>query len=116
MNLDKLSDVERHHHERYERAAHAMQSGVKGHMEFSPGGMSVDTMPKHLRTGLNSAMVETSVLGRLMLEKKLITREEYLRTLADVMEEEAHRYETMLSEITGVVIKLDWRLNGEGLR
>lgn len=112
--LAKLSDVERHQWERYTRALHAMQSGVKAHMELSPGGMSADTMPKHMRTGINSAMVETSVLGRVMLAKGIMTREEYFRTLADVMEEEAHRYEALLSEMSGgMKVILDWRSDEE---
>lgn len=106
---DALNDVEKHHWERYLRACHAMQSGVKHDMETSPGGMSQDTMPKYLRTGVNSALVDSSAVGRLLVAKGVCTREEYLRALADTMEEEAHRYETLLSERLGGKVVLDWR-------
>jgi hypothetical protein len=104
-----LSDVEKHHRERYRRASHAMQSGVKADMETSPGGMDTGTMPKMLRVGVNSAMVEHSGLVKLLVDKGIITREEYLRSLADMMEVEAHRYEDLLSEKLGGKVVLDWR-------
>lgn len=106
---DAMNDVEKHHWERYLRACHAMQSGVKHDMETSPGGMSQDTMPKHLRTGINSALVDSSAIGKLLMAKGIFSREEYLRSLADVMEEEAHRYEKFLSERLGGKVVLDWR-------
>jgi hypothetical protein len=104
-----LSDVEKHHIERYNRASHAMQSGVKHTMELSPGGMDVGSMPKMLRTGINSAMVESAALAKLLVEKGIFTREEWLRAVADMMEHEAHRYEAELGEKLGGKVVLDWR-------
>lgn len=104
-----FNDVERHHVERYRRAAHAMQSGVKHWMESFQGGMSPDTTPKMLRTGTNSAMVETAAIVRFLLEKELLTREEWLRRIADEMELEAQRYELQLNEKMGGKVVLDWR-------
>ena len=65
-----------------------------------------DTAPKHLRVGVNSAMVENAALARLMMKKGLFTQEEYIEALADVMEEEAKTYEQWLSLHLGVEVKL----------
>jgi hypothetical protein len=108
-NGEKPTDVELHHMERYRRAAHAMMSGVKHEMESYQGGLSPDTTPKMLRTGVNSALVESSMIGQLLVEKGIITREEYLRRVADAMEKEAQRYEELLSLKFGRKVQLDWR-------
>jgi hypothetical protein len=83
--------------ERYHQACHAMQSGVA--MEMERG--STDTMPKHLRVGLNSALCEHAALVRLLLEKNLITDEEYELALIAEMEREVARYEERLSTLMG---------------
>src|SRR5690348_17509394 len=80
--------------DRYMKAAHAMQSGVAAKMRMDPK----DTEPKHLRVGVNAAMVEHSALAQLLLKKGIITREEYTAELADVMEEEARKYTEERSE------------------
>lgn len=85
------------HMARYERACHAMQSGVA--MEMQLGARN--TEPKHLRVGINSAMVEHSAVARLLIEKSIITEEEYLRSLAVGMEQEVKSYEKRLSEMLG---------------
>lgn len=88
--------------ERYEKALHAMQSGVA--MEINYDNNSI--MPKHLRVGINSALVETSMLAKILISKGIITSEEYEKELADSMEIEKRRYETMLSNHFGREIKL----------
>jgi hypothetical protein len=75
--------------ERYYRAAHAMQSGVA--YEMSQG--CHDTEPKHLRVGINAAMVEHSALVELLIAKGILTRREYFTSVADEMENEVKRYE-----------------------
>ena len=42
--------------------------------------------------GINAAMVEHGALIGLLLEKRLITMEEYYKALADKMEEEVQSY------------------------
>ena len=50
--------------QRYDAAAHAMQSGVA----FEIGaGVSRETEPKHLRVGVNSAMVDSAALAALLI-------------------------------------------------
>ena len=89
--------------ERYERAAHAMQSGVAMtmHLDHQDGHDTKDTEPKHLRTGINSALVDTAALVRLLVEKGIITADEYWKALADEMEREKESYEKPLSERLG---------------
>lgn len=79
---------------RYERAAHAMQTGVK--MDQETG--SDDGTPKHLRTGINSALVDVSAMAGLLLKKGIFTEEEYFEAIAYAMEKEVARYETLLSK------------------
>lgn len=75
--------------DRYMAAGHKMQSGVALKMNLD----ATDCTPKHLRVGVNSAMVNSSALGRLLIVKGLIDEEEYLLTLAEGMEAEAEQYE-----------------------
>ena len=85
------------HTVRYQKACHAMQSGVA--MEMQIGGRAHE--PKHLRVGVNSAMVEGSALVQLLIEKGLFTKEEWARALAVSMENEVRSYEARLSQSLG---------------
>ena len=87
---------------RYTRAAHAMQSGVA--MEMQKG--SRVTEPKHLRVGVNSALVDSSALAELLIAKGVITEDEYHEALATGMEREVTTYEQRLSEQAGTTIRL----------
>ena len=95
MSDEKLSDEARAHYERYIRAMHAMRSGVAMLMQGPEQG-GRETSPKHLRVGVNSSLVSTSALTRLLVEKGIITWEEYCKTLADEMEKEVRSYEAQL--------------------
>lgn len=90
--------------ERYEAACHAMQSGVAATMDIQ--GRDPGTEPKHLRVGINSSMVEHSALVRLLMSKGIISNDEYLKALADGMEEEVKRYEADLYRKTGKQVRL----------
>jgi hypothetical protein len=88
--MTTLSDL----HARIHAAQHAMQSGVATKMAIEPG----ETSPKHLRVGVNAAMVGNAALARLLIAKGLITEEEYFAELADGMEAEQRLYEQFLTE------------------
>jgi hypothetical protein len=77
---------------RYDAAAHAMQTGVA--YEHLTG--SNDAAPKHLRVGINSAMVNDAALVRLLMSKGIITDMEYLEALTVEMEAERDRYAARL--------------------
>jgi hypothetical protein len=87
---------------RYKAAMHAVQTGVAYKMQYDPG----ETSPKHLRTGVNSAMVETSALVQLLVDKGIITDGEWYKTLADFAERERDTYQRELSEHFGSNITL----------
>ena len=74
--------------ERYTRALHAMQSGVALEMNKNDSHE-----PKHLRVGINSAHVSQLGLINLLIEKGIVTKEEYYKAQADAMEEEVKIYE-----------------------
>lgn len=84
MDADKRTELT----DRYTRAAHAMQAGVGMMMNKDP----LNTTPKHLRVGVNSALVDSAVLAKLLIDKGVITEEEYLTALAEGMEAERDRY------------------------
>lgn len=86
----------------YLALSHAMQSGVA---ICNQRGDSEGTS-KHLRTGVNSAMVETSALVRLLIDKGIITDVDWHLMLVQGMREEVSRYEKRLSERTGAKVTL----------
>lgn len=88
--------------DRYYYAAHAMQSGVAMKMNYDP----TDTEPKHLRVGVNASMVDHGGLVALLIEKGIMSREEYMTAIADQMENEKSRYEKELSMLTGAKVTL----------
>lgn len=88
--------------ERYLAACHAVQSGVAA--EHSRG--STSGTPKHLRTGLDIRACDHAALVRLLVAKGVFTAEEYGKEIADEAEREVKRYESRLTEMTGVKITL----------
>ena len=87
----------------YERAAHAMQSGVMMEMNYR----LEPTSPKHLRVGINTAMVDHAGLVELLIDKGVITREWYIAAITKAMQDEKTRYEKHLSQLIGTNITLE---------
>lgn len=87
----------------YLALAHAMQSGVATEMQLAQSGARrhESTEPKHLRVGINAAMVDHGSLVSLLVKRGIITEVEYLRALRDGMREEVKRYEKRLSDLLG---------------
>lgn len=83
--------------ERYTRAMHAMQSGVAMEMNYR----AQPTEPKHLRVGINSAMINDAGLTKLLMAKGLFTQDEYEKAIADAAEEEAERYKQRVNQHFG---------------
>lgn len=86
----------------YLDAMHAIQTGVAVHMQFEP---SIAT-PKHLRVGIDSAMVNDAALVRLLVKKGLITHEEYGEELRLEANREVDRSEATIQAITGSKVSL----------
>lgn len=78
----------------YHDKLHAMQSGVAMKMNYD----SSETTPKQLRVGVNAAMCNQGALARLLVEKGIITQQEYLDAITAEMGREVERYETWLND------------------
>jgi hypothetical protein len=89
-------------HDRYIAATHAMQTGVAYELEIDPSGGT----PKHLRVGVNSAMVEFSALVKLLIAKGVIDEAEFMKELADGMERERDSYQERLTAHYGRPVTL----------
>ncbi len=87
--------------ERYYKALHAVQTGVGYLMERT----TRETDPKHLRVGVNSSLINSSALAKLLIDKGLITQDEYEAVLADFAEAEKASYEKAVNDVF---------MNGEG--
>lgn len=86
----------------YNDACQAMQAGVA--MDHALG--SRDGEPKHIRTGINSALCDSAALAKLLIAKGLLTEAEYVEAITAEMNAEVERYESTLSEKTGREVKL----------
>lgn len=87
-------------HERLHRAQHAMQSGVAMDQAHFPDNA------KHMRVGVNSAMVEGAAVAGLLIKKGIFTELEYYTALAEGMEAEQQRYERLLTARMGCPVTL----------
>lgn len=84
--------------ERYLQLAHAMQSGVA----FSKDKRDLE--PKHLRVGVNSAMVVHGGLVELLIAKGVFTRDEYMAAITDSMQREVDTYREKIAREQGVPV------------
>jgi hypothetical protein len=87
---------------RYVAAMRAVQAGVAMKMNLD----GLETNPKHLRVGVNAAMVDSGALGKLLIQKGIITELEYFRSLAETAENEKKMYEDWLRERLGSEVGL----------
>ena len=81
---------------------HAIQTGVMYEQERG----SQDGTPKHLRTGLNSALCDHASLVALLVRRGVLTYEEYYDAAIAGLEDEVRRYEQRLSTHYGVTVTL----------
>lgn len=95
VGVERPSIAEVEYQNRYEAAMHAVQTGVLLEIEKLGPGPS-GTSPKHLRVGINAAMVSDAALVQLLVDKKLFSMEEYWKYLAEAAETEKARYELNL--------------------
>lgn len=81
----------------YARLLHAMQTGVA----FSMDRDDSDCKPKHLRVGINSALIDSSALARLLIKNNIITEDAYWDSLIEVAKEEVESYKRKVNELYG---------------
>jgi hypothetical protein len=89
----------------YTALVHAVQTGVMYRMKYEEGD-TAETSPKHLRTGVNSALCDTGALAKTLIEAGVITLEAYRDNLIYFLKLEVESYEKYLSEKIGADIKL----------
>lgn len=82
----------------YEDACHAMQTGVLYDKDSECNMVDMNRALKHLRVGINSTLVDSAALVRLLIKKGLFTREEYAEELRLEMCREVDRYEDKLAK------------------
>lgn len=88
---------------RHRQLAHALQSGVAAEMQI-PGDSQ--TWGKHLRVGVNMALVGEAGIVELLVSKGLITYEEYFDFQIAALEKEVAAYEQRLSDHYGKKVTL----------
>jgi hypothetical protein len=98
MNEDIIDTLR----QEYMALAHAMQTGVKMLLQYDQDIAD----PKHVRVGINSAMVNDAALARLLMEKGVFTEIEYHRAVRDAMRREVQDYEADLSQRLGRKVTL----------
>jgi len=87
----------------YAGLLHAVQSGVAACIG---AGIADDVSPKHLRVGVNSALIDVAAMAELLTEKNVITRLDYFRALVRVAKREREAYEAKLSARLGKSVRL----------
>lgn len=100
--------------ERYQALAHAVQTGAAQECALDDEAVafnmrtasSMPHSPKMLRTGVNMALVEGGALAQLLMDKGVITAEEYQGALIASLEAEVARYEARLSKRMGIEVRL----------
>ncbi|MEH2525854.1 MULTISPECIES: hypothetical protein [unclassified Bradyrhizobium] len=81
----------------YEQALHGIQSAIR--FEMSRSGIPDDEhnptsrMMKHLRVGIDMRAADHAAVAGLLIEKGIITEEEYLERMRLAANEELARYE-----------------------
>ena len=98
---------------RYTNALHAVQSGVLALFlhENGPANTYHDKVigecsRKHLRVGVNSALLDSAAIARLLIAKGVFTEEEHAEALAELAEQEKALYEAKLSGLKGAKVSL----------
>lgn len=88
-----MSDLEgptKRQAERIDVLLHAIQTGVA--WEHARG--STDGTPKHLRVGINNSLVIGATTARLLVEKGIVTSDEYWETYIAELEREIDAYQS----------------------
>lgn len=83
--------------QRYQELAHAMQTGVAYVMAKDPSGSTT----KHLRVGINSALVNDAAIASFLIKKGIITEEEYMDEILVQLEKEVERYTQEVNRLYG---------------
>jgi hypothetical protein len=92
-----LTPSEKKLFDEYTELSHAMQSGVAFMQNYEPSS----TQPKHLRVGVNCAMVEHSALCELLIDKGVMTPTEMFNYMIRKMHAEIDSYRANIARHMG---------------
>jgi hypothetical protein len=98
-----LSEKEERLLARSNELMHAIQSGIAYNMQLDPNG---ETSAKHLRVGVNNALIQHAALIRVLCDSHVILLEKYLEVYVALLEDEKKSYEAQLTTMYGRNIKL----------
>ena len=87
----------------YMKLLHAVQTGVAWEIENHVNDAAT---PKQLRVGVNSALIDSSALARLLMAKGIVSEEEYFGQLVDTAREEVEAYERRIFNKVGIMVHL----------
>lgn len=87
---------------RFAELAHAIQTGVA----YDHAAGSKDGTPKHLRTGINLALVQHAAIVKLLIAAGVCTEQQYHEACIAELEAEVARYEARLAKRYGKTIRL----------
>ena len=87
--------------EKYVNLAHAVQTGIASCIAVGWSGAT----PKHLRVGIDTSKSDQGALVKLLIEKGVITEDEYGRVLLEGLENEVKSFERLFEQLTGKTAK-----------
>jgi hypothetical protein len=87
--------------EKYVKLAHAVQTGIASCIAAGWSGAT----PKHLRVGIDTSKSDHGALVKLLIEKGVITEDEYGRALLEGLENEIKGFERLFEHLTGKTAK-----------
>ena len=84
--------------EEYHSLMHQMQSAIAMCIGL---GIDIGASPKHLRVGVNSALIDSGALADLLLKKGLITKEEFGAMVVEKVRADVEDYKERLRQHLG---------------
>lgn len=85
---------------------HGIQTGIRYKYETSEKDESLDRRLKHIRVGVDNALIQTDTLMQLLVKKGVFTDIEWLEEYLQAVNFKLNQYKKELSEALGVPVNL----------
>lgn len=89
----------------YKQAMHAVQTAIAFEIAME-GEEKAGANPKHLRVGINSAMITDFAIANLLIKKGIITQEEYEEAVTEAANKEVDMLQKRLKDKYGLTTTL----------
>jgi hypothetical protein len=99
--MPEISEQGKRDCERYAAAMHGVQSAIALEIE-QLGEKAAGANAKHLRTGINSCLVDSSAIATLLIGKGIFTQDEYFAAIAEAAERELATMTDRVRKSTGI--------------